>query len=251
MKREAGETQTGFPFFLPDGKRFLMYVTANQPTIQLATLGSQARSVVVDAADGAALMARTPGGKSYLLFVYHGFAGAGVRRSSWRGPRFAERARHRHRDGGQPTAESRSWRVWRCLAYQTGGVAAVNPLIWVNRSGIEVGRLTKGSVGQRSTMSSDGARILGSKFDVGTSGLWVTDLRRGASTRITFSGSAFDGVWSPDGSKVAYRRVGAQGVVVAGADGSGERRVADPVIRLWDGLRMVERCSRPFRADSL
>ena len=233
---QKGESGTGFPFFLPDGKRFLVLVTSSQGTsIQLATLGSQARSVVVDAADGAGLMARTPAGKSYLLFVratdllvQEFDEAAGVVRGS---PKVLVT------DVGlvaNPPLRPTVGVSGGILAYQTGGIEDVAPLVWVNRSGVEVGRLTREASVRQPRLSPDGGRFLGSRFEAGSSDLWVTDLRRGSSTRITFSGPAFDGVWSADGAKVAYRRRGGDGVVVAGADGSGERRVADPANRLWD-----------------
>ena len=233
---QKGETGTGFPFFLPDGKRFLVLVTSSLGTsIQLATLGSQARSVVVDAADGAGLMARTPAGKSYLLFVrttdllvQEFDEAAGVVRGS---PKVLVT------DVGlvaNPPLRPTVGVSGGILAYQTGGIEDVAPLVWVNRSGVEVGRLTREASVRQPRLSPDGGRFLGSRFEAGSSDIWITDLRRGSSTRVTFSGPAFDGVWSADGAKVAYRRRGAEGVVVAGADGSGERRVADPVNRLWD-----------------
>jgi Tol biopolymer transport system component len=82
-------------------------------------------------------------------------------------------------------------------------------------------------------LSANGERVLGSRFGSGASEIWVTDLRRGASTQITFSRSAFDAVWSPDQTKIAYRRIDGT-AVIAGMDGSGERQIAKGVNRLWD-----------------
>ena len=121
----------------------------------------------------------------------------------------------------------------RVLAFQTGGVAEVAPLIWVNRSGVEVDRLTRTASLRVPRLSSDGGRVVGSRFTGGSSGVWVTDLRRGSSTQITFAGSAFDATWSFDATKVAYRRN--QGALfVVNADGTGERQIGTPVARLWD-----------------
>ena len=236
LPRQAGVTGGGFPFFLPDGKRFLVVVTTSLGTsIHLATLGSPVSSVVVEAADGAALMTRTPTGKSYLLFlratdllVQEFDETAGVVRGS---PKVLVT------DVGlvaNPPIRPTVGVSGGILAYQTGGAVDVTPLSWVNRAGVEVGTLTREGSVRQPRLSPDGGRLLGSRFDAGSSDLWVTDLRRGSSTRVTFSGPAFDGVWSADGSKVAYRRRGGEGVAVAGADGSGEQRVTDPVGRLWD-----------------
>ncbi len=231
-----GETGGAFPFFLPDGKRFLILVNTDRgQLIQLATLGAPERHMVVDTVDGSALMTRTPVGKSYLLFVRNSDLlaqefdeTAGVVRGS---------AKVIVNDIGLVANPPRRPAVGisdGVLAYQTGGVAEVPPLRWVNRSSAEVQTLTREASVRNPRLSIDGERLLGSRFASGQSEIWMTDLRRGASTQITFSRSAFDALWSPDGSKVAFRRSGALGVVVAGADGSGERRVADPVDRLWD-----------------
>jgi hypothetical protein len=48
------------------------------------------------------------------------------------------------------------------LAYQTGGIADVAPLIWVNRSGGEVQRLSRGASVRSPQLSADGERVLGS-----------------------------------------------------------------------------------------
>jgi eukaryotic-like serine/threonine-protein kinase len=230
LKRRREDTGLAFPYFLPDGRRFLMLAGTS---IQMAALGSEERSVVVDIADGAPLATRTPTGKSYLLYVRTGDLlvqafdeTAGVVRGS---PKVLVAGIGLVANPPLRPAVDVSSGV---LAYQTGGVADVPPLLWVNRSGIEVARLTReASVGDP-RLSPDGDRLLGRRFDLGSSSIWVTDLRRGSSTRITFSDAAFDGLWSPDGSKVAFR--GGQGIVVAGVDGGGEHRVADPVTRLWD-----------------
>jgi Tol biopolymer transport system component len=136
------------------------------------------------------------------------------------------------------------------LAYQTGGIADVPPLRWVSRTGSELGRLTRGASVRTPRLSPDGRRLLGARFSFNTSGIWVTDLQRGASTQITFSANAFDPVWSFDGARVAYRRTSG-GVFLAGADGSGERKVADGIGRLWDwspdGRTLVVSIGSAFR----
>ena len=234
LKREEGEVTT-FPFFLPDGKRYLLLRSLNGKfSIQLASLDSQARSVVVDSADGAALITRAPSGKAYLLFVRNTDLlvqefdeAAGVVRGS---PKVLVN------DIGlvaNPPLRPTVGVSGNVLAFQTGGVADVAPLIWLDRSGTEMGRLTRAASVRNPKLSSDGERLLGSKYTLGSTSAWVTDLRRGSSTQITFSGSAFDAVWSSDGTKVAYRRTRG-GIFVAGADGSAEREVGTPIARLWD-----------------
>ncbi len=179
-------------------------------------------------------MTRTPVGKSYLLFVRNTDLlaqefdeAAGVVRGS---PKVIVNDIGLVANPPLRPAVDVSTGV---LAYQTGGISDVAPLVWVNRSGAEVERLSRTASVRNPLLSVDGERVLGTRFGAGLTELWVTDLRRGASTQITFSRSAFDGVWSPDQTKVAYRRADGE-AVIAGMDGSGERQIAKAVNRLWD-----------------
>ena len=67
---EADERQINYPEFLSDGQRFLVrVVTTPKSAIQLATLGSFARTLVLDDVTSAPLVTRTPDGRSYLLYM--------------------------------------------------------------------------------------------------------------------------------------------------------------------------------------
>src|SRR5262249_7577242 len=61
------EDRIGHPYFLQDGKRFLVSVSGEKSSIQLATLGSTERRMVLDDTYGAPILAPTPQGKTYLL----------------------------------------------------------------------------------------------------------------------------------------------------------------------------------------
>jgi Tol biopolymer transport system component len=238
VPRPNGEPAGAFPFFLPDGQRYLILENSNErASIRLASLGSRERTLVVDTVNGAALMTRTPVGKSYLLFVRNSDLvaqefdeTAGVVRGS---------SKVIVNDIGlvaNPPLRPAVGASNGVLAYQSGGVADVPPLMWVNRSGGEVQRLSRRASVRDPRLSANGERVLGTRFGTGLSEIWITDLQRGASTQITFSRSAFDAVWSPDGTKIAYRRVDGA-AVIAGIDGSGERQIAKAVNRLWDWSR--------------
>jgi len=238
VPRPEGQPAGAFPFFLPDGQRYLILANSNEgASIQLASLGSSGRTRVLDTVNGAALMTRTPVGKSYLLFV---------RNSDLLAQEFDETAgvvrgssKVIVNDIGlvaNPPLRPAVGASNGVLAYQTGGIADVAPLIWVNRSGGELQRLSRGASIRSPQLSADGERVLGMRFGSGVSEIWITDLQRGASTQITFSRSAFDAVWSPDGTKIAYRRIDGS-AIIAGIDGSGERQIAKAVNRLWDWSR--------------
>src|SRR5262249_16910187 len=59
-----------YPYFLQDGKRFLVSAVANgKRSIQLASLGSKERTMVIEEVDSAPILAPTPQGKTYLLYL--------------------------------------------------------------------------------------------------------------------------------------------------------------------------------------
>src|SRR5262249_62309211 len=60
-----------FPFFLPDGRRFLtLYGTGEvQRAIELVSLDSAERKMVLENATSAPILAHTPAGKTYLLYL--------------------------------------------------------------------------------------------------------------------------------------------------------------------------------------
>src|SRR5262249_10197741 len=63
-------SDASFPAFLRDGKRFLVRVSNDQGnSIQLRTLGSGERTLGIDNVLSAPLLAPTPRGRTYLLFL--------------------------------------------------------------------------------------------------------------------------------------------------------------------------------------
>jgi len=115
------------------------------------------------------------------------------------------------------------------LAYRTGSIVG-GRLVWVDRQGKaleEVGET--GDYGD-TAISPDG-RWLTYTLDLPNSGrdLWVRDLRRGVSSRLTFTPGRERGpVFSADSRQVVYSRPGAgtgQAIVSRSVDGTGEETV--------------------------
>ena len=89
-------------------------------------------------------------------------------------------------------------------------------------------------------MSPDGTRLATSKIDPrvaeGETGIWLLDLLRGVSTRLTFDLSPDSApVWSPDGTRVAFNalRAGGYGIYQKATNGAGKeqeliRAIGDP-----------------------
>lgn len=93
------------------------------------------------------------------------------------------------------------------------GVLAYRPrsnlarLVWIDRSGREVGTVGVPADYLRLRTSSDGRRALidRARPGIGTYDLWEFDLARGVETRLTSDpGSEVGGVWLPDGSAVIF-----------------------------------------------
>jgi Tol biopolymer transport system component len=80
-------------------------------------------------------------------------------------------------------------------------------LTWVNRSGKEEGAVRPDGPYSNPGLSLDGSRLAFAQVDprLGTSDIWIQDLRRGTTARATFEPtSEWAPVWLPDGSRVIY-----------------------------------------------
>ncbi len=116
------------------------------------------------------------------------------------------------------------------LAYVPGGVGWNSQLVWVDPRGGEVPIGLPIQPYGSFRISPDG-RLLAFVQGGATDDIWILDLERGTSRRVTFQGSNSYPVWTPDGARVVFRRVSDGGESLwwsaAGEDGSEERLTAD------------------------
>jgi hypothetical protein len=204
------EGRIGHPYFLQDGKRFLVHVRAEKSSIQLARLGSTERTMVLDDADSAPILAPTPQGKTYLLYV---------RESDLFGQEFEERSGTLR--GKPELVVSEIGRVAAgeiraavgvspagILAYQNGGEFATGQLTWFDRSGRPVEALPADASGRNPQISPNGLLVAVRKLNAsGGINIWVTDLSRKSPSPITFGRNDITPVWSPSGRRLAFFRV--------------------------------------------
>ncbi len=236
---KKGESFVAFPHFLSDGKRFLVLVrhTDDRNTIELASLGSLERKTVIPDASSAPILAPTPSGKTYLLYLRDASLaaqefdeGSGTVRGN--AVVLVDQIGRVANPAMRPTVGvSRSG----ILAYQSGSGAGPGQLAWFDRSGKLLSRLPPGSVGDNPKLSPDGRFALvvivppGGHPDI-----WLVDLARGASTRFTFApGNNEWPIWSPDGKRVAYMGVssdGKPGIYLKDANGAGQEQLLLPGI---------------------
>jgi hypothetical protein len=207
-----GESSSGFPFFLSDGKRFLTMIGHGDGSrnIELATLGSGKRKVILPGVISAPVLAPAPNGRAYLLYF---------REASLMAQEFDEKAESVRGspflliDGiglvaNPPLRPAVGVSPGGVLAYQTANDAGDVRLAWIDRNGKQLQELPVAAAGASVTLSPDGRFAATTKRSTAGSDVWLVDLSSGSATRLTFaSNGSSDGspIWSPDGKRVAYR----------------------------------------------
>jgi dipeptidyl aminopeptidase/acylaminoacyl peptidase len=113
------------------------------------------------------------------------------------------------------------------LTYHAGGALENNSkLLWMDRTGKEIGGLGDPAAYYDQRISADGQKVAVSLFDPSarTIDIWIYEVARGLRTRFTFD-PAFERfpVWSPDGSRVVFgsTRKGQYDLFVKPASGAG------------------------------
>ncbi len=204
----AGSRAHRFPSFLPDGRHFVYSVTPGVDFVNAIELGSVdgvAGRKVEDANNGAVYAA--PG---YLVFFRDG----------------AVRARRFDSTSLQPSGPalalpgldfiSANFDGAPMVAVSANGVL-VQPanseqpqfLAWVNRQGVVGESLPMpDGVYSRGAIAPDGRRVA-IEYSARPSDptmIWIVDLVRGTSQRMTFDAGNQAPVWSPDGDEIAFTR---------------------------------------------
>lgn len=92
--------------------------------------------------------------------------------------------------------------------YNTNVGSTLSALTWYNRAGKELDRVGDIGVLANPTLSPDESRVAVDIADAKANNvnIWLSDLKRGTNSRFTFdSAEDVGGVWSRDGTLVAYR----------------------------------------------
>ena len=236
-------TSHRWPFFLPDGKHFL-YVAINHDSSK-----SDQDAVYLASLDGA---------ENRVLFrslsnaIYsNGFVS--FERDSQLMAQGFDPASGKLRGDPQVVANgvANDLSTWHMdasasdngLLVMGSGGAPDWQLIWVDRTGKQIGTVAeKLSNLQFARLSPQGDRIA-LQIDVGANDIWVLDLARGVRTRLTFGPVSNNyPVWSPDGKWIVYssERNGRHHIYRKPSDGSG----AEELLLDDDQLILVSDWSR-------
>ena len=108
------------------------------------------------------------------------------------------------------------------LIYRSGGAGGgLLTVGWLDGAGKTQPLLAKPGDYGHPSMSPDGQRLAIEVSEGSGTDIWLYDWQRDTMTRLTFTGNAFNPVWSPDGRYIAFRVLG-EGMYVIRSDGSGK-----------------------------
>ncbi len=231
LDKSKGETGSGFPFFLPDGKRFLIRIDHGDGSgsIELQNLGSGERKIVLPNVFSAPIVGAGPRGKAWLFYLRDTSLMAqefDEKSGSVRGSAFVlvDSIGRVAAGQGAPSFGISSTGI---LAWQSATAIEAGRLAWFDRSGKLLNELPADAGGGEPSLSPDGRFAAVSKTSAEGSSIWLVDFTRGSATRFTFgAGRDTNPVWSPDGKRVGFLRLrNTWGMYVKTTDGIGQEEL--------------------------
>jgi eukaryotic-like serine/threonine-protein kinase len=209
------ETTHRYPHFLPDGKHFLYlarsgaYGPEHPPVIRVASLESPQGKVLVSAPSNPIYAS------GHLLFVTdgaltaHPFDAARLEMSG-EPVRVVDNVQFDRRFGRAVFSASETG----ILVYQEGTGQGVTQFVWFDRAGKRLGTVAEPAFYDSPELSPDGTRLAARVLDprTGMGDIWLWDILRGRGRRLTFDAEDDStGIWSPDGQRILFMRIGPAG----------------------------------------
>jgi roadblock/LC7 domain-containing protein len=202
-----------WPIFLPDGEHFLFFAGGftnasddRSSGIYLSSLSGKEKKLLL-------LTKSNPGyANGYLFYVDEKRSLRATPVDISKGTAPGEPQVVADQVGFQPST------YWGAVAVAENGTvvynqtvgAALSVLTWYDRAGKELGHVGDVGVLANPALSPDNKRVAVDITDVRANNIniWLTDLNHGTNSRFTF-GQAEDvaGIWSRDGTLVAYRSI--------------------------------------------
>lgn len=203
IDRANGETYTAWPQFLPDGRHFLYLGYGNAADVRKLHVGaidSKETRIIGDATS------RVEYAAGYLLQVRDNVLlaqkfDAGARKFASDPFPVAQNVEVGPSGSARFSASSEG-----TLVYRSGGGSSTNRLVWVDRTGKELGTVGNPARYAEPVLSPDGTELaVTMRPPSGNSSIWTIDLSRNLGSRFTFTqNDASQAVWSPDGLRIAY-----------------------------------------------
>jgi Tol biopolymer transport system component/tRNA A-37 threonylcarbamoyl transferase component Bud32 len=216
------QTSHRFPQFLPDNHHFLFYAQGSPETsgIYLGSLDSgEPKRLTASETAGAYLQ------PDWVVFVRQG-ALVARRLDVARGGLTGDPVRLADPVGydGPYNVGGFSVSADGLVAYRAGG--GRHQLTWFDRTGNAVGLAGESDTGNllSAELSPDGRRVAVDRTVQNNTDVWLMDLVRGGSTRLTFDAAVDkDPVWSPDGTQVVFgsNRKGVSNLYLKSSSGVG------------------------------
>jgi Tol biopolymer transport system component len=214
-----GQGSARSPQFLADGRHFLFYVQGENHGIYVGELGHADSHRLLDA--DAAIYAAP----DRLLFVRQRKLYAQTfnqARTELTGNPYLLDEPVSTENGLAPVSASAT----SAILYRTGGVVGRRQLVWVDRSGAEVGRVGEPDDNNPLTpeISPDGRFVALSRSVDANQDVWLLDTTRGVLSRFTSDvGSDAFPIWSPDSKSIVFNsaRRGVFDLYRKSIDGSG------------------------------
>ena len=233
------ETTKAEPRFLPDGRHFVYWSVSpedppGQGSIYLGSLdGAPAQQTSKRLVAAAAIGAYAPSPAPGLGYLVFGRAGSlmaqafDTRRMEIIGEAVPIAADVNDGPGGASASTT------GVLVYGSRAGAGKFQLTWFDRTGKTLGAESLAGDLQAPNLSRDGRRVAIERVTAGASDVWIIDLSRGTTTRVTDDpGDDQRPVFSPDGTRVAFTRANVMYQKAASGTGD-EERLADGETTDW------------------
>ena len=218
-----------YPFFLPDDRHFLYLVTSTRKDhrgISLGSLDGRVKQPLLG--DDSPALYTTSDDTGYLLFARDAMLVAqafDADKQQLSGEAFpvADLGTGSHTVGRQNFSLSGNGVV----ALDASGNTQTGRLLWVDRTGKQIGSLEVTGSASRPALSPDEKRFVIDRIDphTGNTDLWLYDASGENATRFTFD-AANDSfpLWSPDGGQIVWAssRSGAFNLYQKAASGAGQ-----------------------------